>query len=464
MKRVYLSLFFLLLCGCFKAAPQFSSLKDYSLNFEHKQKISLMDKKTLTLDEARTIALANNPTLRAAASAIRQAQYGYYRALSAWSPEITAHGEAANTLSRGYDLHNPPPGVFPEENRFSSVGTIRASWLLFDGLARELDILISKLEYEQSSAIADDVKRLLLRAVVYTWCDIFLATEEIIIARADMDFQNAALTQAQQQFKSGHISYSTVLNFKILSAKAQSNIAISQYNKQTALNALAALLGSSSSEIPADIKLEPLSDTGKSKFEQPLQYYLEQAILNRPDMKAEKLQFEKAIRQKQSVYAEFMPKIHLFTEFSFGSGIASYEHYKVNGSHYNHPSFTYGASASWNIFRGFASWNELRRKEALEQIALWGLNKKYLDVTIEVSDALDNCRNTLIQIVIFKEMANWVQEQRNLIYSEYINGRETIARVNQAQSALVEAQSSLALWQIRFHKAQAQLKAALGTD
>ena len=464
MRRAYPALLLLLLCGCFKDAPQLNTFKDYSLTFDRKQKISLKQQKTLTLAEARNIVLVNNPTLRAAVSAIRQAQYSYYRSLSVWSPEITVYGETANTLSRGYDLHNPPAGIFPEENRFSTIGTIRATWLLFDGLARELNTMVSKLEYEQSSAVAADVKRLLLRATVYVWCDIFLAEEEIIIAQADMDFQNAALTQAEQQFKSGHISYSTVLNFKILSAKAQSKIAISQYNKQTAINALAALLGCSSSEFPSDIKLLPLSNTGKTDFEQPLAYYLEQAILNRPDLRAEKLQFEKAIRQKQAVYAEFMPKIHLFTEFSFGNGISSYDHYKVNGSHYNHPAFAYGASASWNIFRGLASWNELRRKEALEKIALWGLNKKYLDVTIEVSDALDNCRNTIIQIAIFKKMAEWVLEQRNIIYSEYINGRETIARVNQAQSALVEAQSSLALWQILLHKAQAQLKAALGTD
>ena len=464
MKKLYPALFCLLLCGCFKDATQLNTLKDYSLTFDRKQKISLKNQKTLTLSEARNIVLVNNPTLRAAAAAIHQAQYSYYRSLSAWAPEITAYGETANTLSRGYDLHNPPPGIFPEENRFSTTGTIRATWLLFDGLARELDTMVSKLEYEQSSAVAADVKRLLLRAIVYVWCDIFLADEEIMIAQADMDFQNAALTQAQQQFKSGHISYSTVLNFKILSAKAQSKIAISQYNKQTAINALAALLGCGSNEFPPDIKLQPLSNYEKTDFEQPLAYYLEQAILNRPDLKAEKLQYEKSIRQKQSVYAEFMPEIHLFTEFSFGSGLSRYDHYKINGSHYNHPAFSYGASASWNIFRGLASWNELRRKEALEKIALWGLNKKYLDVTTEVSDALDLCRNTTIQIAIFKEMAQWVLEQRNLIYSEYINGRETIARVNQAQSALVEAQSSLALWQIQLHKAQAQLQAALGRD
>ena len=117
MKRAYWSLLFLLLCGCLKTSPQLSTLKDYSLTFDRKQKISLKEKSSLTLADARTIALANNPTLRAAASAIRQAQYSYYRSLSAWSPEITAHGEVANSLSRGYDLHNPPAGIFPEENR-----------------------------------------------------------------------------------------------------------------------------------------------------------------------------------------------------------------------------------------------------------------------------------------------------------------------------------------------------------
>jgi outer membrane protein TolC len=85
-------------------------------------------------------------------------------------------------------------------------------------------------------------------------------------------------------------------------------------------------------------------------------------------------------------------------------------------------------------------------------------------VTTEVSDALDNCRNAICQINIFTSMAEMVQEQRNLIYSEYINGRETIARVNQAQSELVEARSSLALWEIQYHKAVSQFNAAIGID
>ena len=464
MKAIILSgLFILLLCGCFRKSDKFNTLQDYSRTFSARQKISVKEKKHLTLQEAEKIALSNNPTLHAAASAIRAAQYSYYRSLSAWFPEISASWKVENTHSRGYNLHHPPAGIFPSEERFSDGGTIRASWLLFNGLARELDIIIAELEYDKSTAAAEDVKRLLLRALSYIWCDILLASEKVIIFNADKAFQDAALRQAQQQFKSGHISYSAVLNFKILSSKASSRIALAEYERKTALNTLSALLGYNSSELPPDIRLHPIL-AEETRLNHPLHFYLEQAVLNRPDLRAEKIQYEKSLREKQSVYASFMPEVHLFADFSFGSAAAEYGNSEVKRSYYNQPSFSYGLTGTWNIFRGFASLSELRRRQALERAALWGLNKKYLEVTAEVSDALDHCRNTLLQIKIYRDMANWVLEQRNLIYSEYINGRETIARLNQSQSELIEAQNNLALWKIQYHKASAQLKAALGTD
>ena len=463
MRQFLLAGVLLLLCGCFRGIDKLNTLEEYSQTFDSRVKISLSNKKSITLSEARAMALANNPTLHAAASAIRAAQYSYYRSLSAWSPEISLSGTVQNADSRGYNLHHPPAGIFPKEERFSSSGTLKSTWLLFDGLARELEILTRKLEYDRSIAASEDVKRLLVRAVIYSWCDILLASEEIIISQADKAFQDAALIQAEHQFKAGHISYSAVLNFKILAAKAQSKISLSQYNRKVAANALASLLGCDGREFPEDIKLQELSAI-KTELHHPTDFYLELAIFNRPDLKAEKIQLEKALRQKQMTYAEFMPELHLFADFSMASAAAKYGDYTVKSSYYNHPSFAYGVTGSWNIFRGFSSLNELRRRQALEQAAFWGLNKKYLDVTTEVRDALDYCRNTQIQIGIFRSMKDWVLEQRNLIYSEYLNGRETISRLNQAQSDLVEAQSSLALWQIQARKAEAQLNAALGIE
>ena len=59
-------------------------------------------------------------------------------------------------------------------------------------------------------------------------------------------------------------------------------------------------------------------------------------------------------------------------------------------------------------------------------------------------------------------MLQWVKEQRDLVFSEYRNGRETLPRLNEAQAALVEAQSLLIVSTIEYSKAIAQLAAAAG--
>ena len=98
----------------------------------------------------------------------------------------------------------------------------------------------------------------------------------------------------------------------------------------------------------------------------------------------------------------------------------------------------------------------------LEKVARWGLNAKFLEVVAEVRDAHSNCRNARYQIEVFQEMAQWVKEQRDLVFSEYRNGRETITRLNEAQDTLVEAQNRLIVSIVEFHKAAVQLAAAAG--
>ena len=167
----------------------------------------------LTLQNAVETALLNNPTNLAAAQAVLAAKYGYYRALSAYTPEINAVGTVENTLSRGRDLKNPPEGVMRRNDHFTSFGGIQAGFLLFDGFARELETIIARQEYKKSEAAGENVRRLLERAVAYAYFDMYQAEEEMGIYGEDLDFQNAALQQEEQRFKSGHVAKASVLNF-----------------------------------------------------------------------------------------------------------------------------------------------------------------------------------------------------------------------------------------------------------
>ena len=171
---------------------------------------------------------------------------------------------------------------------------------------------------------------------------------------------------------------------------------------------------------------------------------------------------EIAYRNKQKAFADFFPEFRFFSEFTFDTYNARYGGYKVSSAHSQQGGFTYGLEGRWNIFRGFATINDLHRQQALEKVALWGLNAKFLEVAAEVRDARSNCQNARYQIKVYQEMAQWVKEQRDLVFSEYRNGRETITRLNEAQATLTEARSRLAVSAIEFRKASAQLAAAVG--
>ena len=450
--------------GCVKSPGAFETLDDFRHTFSDRKKAVVISAgKPLTLRQAVETALINNPTNLVAAQAVQAAKYGYYRALSAYAPEINAGYSLGHTLSRGWDLKNPPVGVMKKNDHFVTSGTIQASFLLFDGFARELETIIARQEYKKSRALGKNVKRLLERAVAYAYYDMYLAGEEIIIYGQDLDFQNNALAQEEQRFLNGHVSKASVLNFRILAARAQSNISNARYRRRVAFHALAALMGYDAGELPEDIVLQVL-DTEHFAPVYDENFYLELAVSNRPDLKAEKIALEIAWRSKQKAYADFFPVLNLFSEFSLDTYNARYGGYRYSSAHSRQRGFTYGVEGRWNIFRGFDSVNNVRRQEALERIAMWGLNARFLEIAAEVRDARSNCQNARYQIEVFRDMSRWVREQRDLVFSEYCNGRETITRLNEAQNVLVEAQSRLVVSIIEFSKASVQLAAAVGVQ
>ena len=350
-----------------------------------------------------------------------------------------------------------------QNNHFITSGAIRATFLLFDGFARELESIIAYQQYQQSAESSKNVRRLLIRATAFAYYDMYMANEEITIYEQDLAFQNAALQQEQQRFKSGHVSKASVLNFQILAARAKSNISNARYRKKTALHALVSLMGYDTKSVPENLQLEKIK-TNDRQFIHDEDFYIALAIDNRPDLKEEKLILETADSQRRKVYAEFLPVINLFSEFYLDTYHAKYHDFRYSTAHGNQRAFAYGAEGKWNIFQGFYSINKLRRQEMLEQVALWGLNNKFLEISAEVRDACANCKNSHYQVKVYQSMAEWVKEQRDLVFSEYINGRETITRLNEAQSTLIEAQSKLVISAVEFNKSKIQLAAVTGTD
>ena len=132
-----------------------------------------------------------------------------------------------------------------------------------------------------------------------------------------------ALQQEEARFRNGHISKAPVLNFKILAARARSNIRTARLRRQVACHALSALLGYADRKLPEEIKLQKVSGAHLYRIYDEI-YYLELAVAHRPDLQAEKIALHIAHREKQKAYADFFPQFRFFSEFVLDTYDARY--------------------------------------------------------------------------------------------------------------------------------------------
>ena len=84
----------------------------------------------------------------------------------------------------------------------------------------------------------------------------------------------------------------------------------------------------------------------------------------------------------------------------------------------------------------------------------------WITVIGDVRTAYENYQTNLKQVKLNQKNLALVRTQRDLVYKEYNAGSTGITRLNEAQTALVNAENALAEAVINMHNAKAQLQAA----
>ena len=131
--------------GCYTYDPAPKATMGESFTHREKDKsdklLDGIDK--LTLAQAQKIALKNNPSYIAAHHAIKAARFRYYQAMGAWLPTLTASFTLSDNNSWSRGTHNMGAN-YMYNNHYSYAGNfgtkidLSATWLIFDGLNREI--------------------------------------------------------------------------------------------------------------------------------------------------------------------------------------------------------------------------------------------------------------------------------------------------------------------------------------
>jgi len=454
-----------LFSGCYEyARPASATMGDTYTQREKDEKDELFKGLTsLTLADAQRISLINNPTYLSAYHAVSAARMRYYQAIGAYSPTVKAGFGAENNYSNYYNQTYYDNEYVTRDRSFTTQTTLTANLLLFDGFARTFKVLAAKHSMEYQKQMEADACRTLMLAVAQAYNQVLLAIEKRRIAEEDRDFQKISLKDTRYKFEAGAVPLSDVLNFEILMNNADVSMIAAEYQYETAIYALAVLMGYPAGILPEVIKFP--TDFKDSFVELPaVEIYLDTALANRSDLKAYREQLEVARYQVYQTYSSYSPTVNAYAAFAFATNSAKNGQPSDYRSYFNSPKFSYGITADWTIFNGFIRYNTMREYQAAFAVADYNVANQWLSVVQEVRSAYATYVQSIRTTILYKKTRDLSAKQRDLVDDEYRAGNTELTRLNEAQRDLVQAETNLASSYINIENAKALLDSAVGVN
>ena len=446
-------------CGCYNyKAPASATLgESYTERKRDAADDIFKDMKVLTLLDAQRIAIRNNPTYIAAYHSVEAARMRYYQAWGAYSPTISANFSLQNGHSWRHDSYDEP-----QQDSFKTGLGLQANMLLFDGFARYFRLRAAKSNVKYQEHLEEDACRTMMLSVAYAYNTVMLAIEQRRIAMEDRKFQLDSLQNTQYKFQAGAAPLSDVLNFEILVNNAEVNMIEADYSYDTAIYALAVLMGYPDGTLPVDLKFP---EDYKSEFAElpAIEIYLDAALANRPDLKAYREQLNIAKYQVYQAWGAFSPTVNGFFNMDFGANSVKHSGFSdVDRRYHEDYSISYGITANWTVFNGAIRYNQLREAQAQMAVADFQVAAQWFRVVDEVRTAYANYIQSVKKTKLFARVRELSAKQRDLVDDEYRAGNAELTRLNEAQRDLVQAETNLASSHINVQNAKAQLDSVVG--
>jgi outer membrane protein TolC len=415
--------------------------------------------RVLDLETAQGIALADNPTLAAAAERVEAARQRIDQARALYWPSIDVNtSAAANSLSRNdaatQSLLSGSFAVDRDSERYQL--SLAASWLLFDGFSRKFSNLIADYGQQASEQARRDGMRLLLQSVAESYYGAQLALSNKIISEADFKFNAQQLDEARISMEVGAGSLSTVLNFQVQMNNARTDILLAERDHELALCGLAVLLGRRSGQMPEGLVLDKVDMVEKEQFyELSTERLLQTALRHRPDLLGQEVNLQQAESTVGANQAALYPKVSLN---------GSIDGQRADDVDFEGDDFgsTLSVNLSYNLFRGGGDQARIAEARASKREAARILEQQRNTVSSEVRQAITRLEQARQQLLLQLSSVQLVEQTRDLVQEGYRVGQESLARLNEVQRDLVRTQSRLALALVALYTNRQGLTTATG--
>ncbi len=397
---------------------------------------------SLSLSQAKKIALAKNPALVAAGYRLKAAQAGIKQAQGRFLPRVD--------VMLIYQRSDSPIQVFMAKlaqqdfkasdfeidplNHPSPRTNLKTAIEITQPIFNQGKEIIGLRKAKKHAYMAQLEKEALTQYVLYqveaAYTNWILARERVKVLQAAEDTAKANLSLVKAQVENGKALTSDLLRAQVHLAAVKRELLAAKNQRKVALLRLNLVLG-----LPTDTPWEPLAlDLKKEINPGPLATWQEKALLKRPDLALVKEKASLAdLEVKQAKY-RFYPAINM-------KGIYEYNAEGLGGV--SGDAFTVMAEARFNLFSGFrdkASLAQARAQALAEQAKV---REKKNQVLQEVEEAYLALKTSKAQVEVSLATVAQAQEALELIKKRYQNGLATIVDLLTAQTALKQARLEL---------------------
>ena len=416
---------------------------------------------SFTLDQAIDYAIANNPDLQIAIQRIEQADAQLGVALSAFYPQVSA--------KVGYETSNNPAQVFSmivaqrdfNSNSIANINDPGYRQNFRPEIIGKVSLFRGGQDYQNSKAAAlgieeaeferSSIHNSLIQAVTATYYAHLAANEAQKNAQNAIVAINSELKQTQLKHAAGTVLKSDVLSLEVKLAEAQESQIRAANGIEMAKVNLVNLLGLPSQSV---FNLSSSSIFTSPKLTPSFNELLEQAMGQRPEVKAATKQVEIAQYKVKSAQGAYLPKADAYVSYGQNSQTPGFSSSKEN--------VTAGVAIEMDIFSGFSTQQQLRTAELKATEALETERKTKLAVEQEVKMAYLKLQESLARVHVTDLSVQSADEALRLVKEERLAEVVTVTRYIEAEVARNTAQSNSIAAHYDALSAEAALKKAIG--
>jgi outer membrane protein len=392
--------------------------------------------KTLTLDEAVKLGIANSKTLKLSQSKIDQAVSQYKQAKDKALPTASAsflYTRAqipANTLAFGDNTFSLP------KSANANLGTVSADELIWGGGKMRLAQQSTDLLVKISKLDVDKDKEDITIDIISEYYNLYRILQSQGVVVENLKSVDQQIHQSQRFFEQGLVTKNDVLRFQLQRSNIELNGIDLESNRKIVNYNLNVLLG-----LPEDTKININQLPTPTNAVAPFQNYLDTAMANRKELKQLGLRTEVAETNIKSIRADRSPKLS-------ASAAAYYLDIAANPlpTHNNYVTpLTLGLSLSWNFSTLWTNKNKESEARIQRDQVIINKNIEVDNVKDDVNKSYQNYIAAMNKINLLQVSIDQATENNKLQESKYQNSTGTVTDRVDAQSLLYQAEINLEL-------------------